>query len=317
MFLLFRRLYRAARFITKTRNLRLLLLLSNYKGLKCSDFEVLPCEKIYLKGTKIDLVPPSRHFLLEGYLLYSDLVKSGKAEFLIDQDGELIMHFGSISLFLRSWQELFIAHEIFYQGCYNILIQEPFYFLDIGFNVGIASIFFGAKSNCLAIQAFEPFPATYQRGCQNLNLNSWLKNKVQLHNYGLSFSDNAFRVEYCEELKGSIGVFGISPFAKNSTAPNRAPSVVIYVKEAAKEVRLFLQNKPHAKVVCKIDCEGSEYEILPRLASEGILDSIDIFMIEWHEKGPESLEVLLEKNGFCILSLAPYANNHGMIYAWK
>ena len=39
--------------------------------------------------------------------------------------------------------------------------------------------------------------------------------------------------------------------------------------------------------------------------------------VEWHEKGPGPLEALLRTNGFGLLSFAPNAPNHGMIYAWR
>jgi ABC-type hemin transport system substrate-binding protein len=53
------------------------------------------------------------------------------------------------------------------------------------------------------------------------------------------------------------------------------------------------------------------------LAKEHLLNRIDIFVIEWHEKGPSDIVSMLKAAGFTVLSLDGNAVNHGMIYAWK
>jgi hypothetical protein len=67
--------------------------------------------------------------------------------------------------------------------------------------------------------------------------------------------------------------------------------------------------------MAKIDCEGSEYEILDALDQANLLNKFKIVIMEWHEKGPEKLETYLRKNNFTIFSRRPKSKAIGMIYA--
>jgi FkbM family methyltransferase len=317
MITLCKRIYRIYFLLKKTRSPRLLLLLSKFRELDFYRIEVSSEAKVMIKGTNVDLSPSSRHFLLEGFSLLVYLLDCCKAELTQDKDGRVLMRVKQVSFYLKSWQELFIAHEIFVCGCYNVFLEEPFYLIDIGFNVGLASLFFASQDNCLGIQAFEPFPQTIKHGSMNIGLNPSLKKKISLHKYGLAGADRKLILEYCPELKGSIGLGGISPFAKPKGFAEKVSRVEIQVKDAAKELKKRLHDKTSEKIICKMDCEGSEYEILPRLDSENCLKFVDVYLVEWHLDGPKHLEEIFIKNGFNCLSLNPVSDTHGMLYAFK
>jgi hypothetical protein len=74
---------------------------------------------------------------------------------------------------------------------------------------------------------------------------------------------------------------------------------------------------PDIDIVAKIDCEGSEYEILDSLAATGQLGQIKIIMMEWHNKGPDALVKHLQDFGFIIFSRMPRSKNVGTLYAIK
>ena len=311
------RIYRFFRGLRITRHFQALLLLSKYRGINYSDVEVGGRGAVYIKGTTIDLSQPDRHFILQGFSLATDLLKYCNATLISDRNNDVILHVHDVSVFLRTWQELFIAHEVFYNQCYNIICNKPFHLIDIGFNVGMSSLFFASQGNCLSIEAYEPFPATLKFGLQNLDLNPKLKNKISLNNYGVAATDRTIVVDYCEELKGSIGIYGVASYANDSNHPSPRTSVSINIKSASSVFKRISSLKSSCKILCKLDCEGSEYEIVRSLAENGDLTLVDIFMIEWHERGPSEICKLLEAAGFLLLSLHGHALNHGMIYAWK
>jgi FkbM family methyltransferase len=311
------RLYRFLCGLRITRNLRALLLLSRYRTLIYSSVEISENGSVYIKGTTVDLNHPKRHFILQGFTLASDLVTCCKATLRTDHNADVILDVSGISVFLKNWQELFIAHEVFYNGCYNIVCRKPFHLIDVGFNVGMSSLFFASQRNCLSIDAYEPFPKTLESGLKNLDLNTEFKKKISLHNYGVASSDRDLVVDYCEELKGSIGINGVASYAKGSKRFLPMTSVLIHLKDATSEFRRLSSLKASGEIVCKLDCEGSEYEIIRSLAADGALSLVDIFMIEWHEKGPTEISDFLEAAGFLVLSVNAHSLSHGMIYAWK
>ena len=319
MFLVFRRLLRCFRYARLSAHIRLLLHLSRFGGLSKENIEVGLNGDVYIRGTKVDVNAnyPSRHFLLEGIGLCTDLIQRSDSSLSINCSNEIVLHVRGVFLVLSNWQELYIAHEVFYHGCYNIHSTKPFILLDVGYNVGMASLFFASHQNCLAVEGYEPFPATYNAGLRNLSLNQHLKEKINLNNFGLSADDKTLTIDYCEELKGSVGIHGVSRFAANSFSPLKTSRVSIHVKCAALEFQRFANSTKDFNLICKLDCEGSEYEIIASLAKEHLLNLMDIFVIEWHEKGPSDIVFMLKTAGFTVLSLDGNAVNHGMIYAWK
>ena len=76
-------------------------------------------------------------------------------------------------------------------------------------------------------------------------------------------------------------------------------------------------------VVVKLDCEGSEFPIIKRLAECSLIAQIDAFMIEWHKVwSPDvtlkDLTEPLRANGFVIFDHTVEADLFaGMLYAVK
>jgi len=57
-------------------------------------------------------------------------------------------------------------------------------------------------------------------------------------------------------------------------------------------------EKHHEKIMLKIDCEGSERQILPDLAAAGLLDRASVLIMEYHDNIVEPLVELLKQHHF-------------------
>jgi hypothetical protein len=70
-------------------------------------------------------------------------------------------------------------------------------------------------------------------------------------------------------------------------------------------------------VVCKMDCEGAEYEIIDSLYNAQQLSLADVYFIEWHYKSPEHIVSNLINTNYNVINTTFKALNSGMIYAIK
>jgi FkbM family methyltransferase len=308
------RLYRAAQYLKLTRSPAALRVLSKWPKLTLSALEATDGGKILLRGTDVETLPKDRQFLLAGSGLVKKLVDEANASFRAHPDG-VLLEMSGVKLLLQHWEELFIAEEVFAQGVYNLRTEEPFVLIDVGMNVATTSLFFASKENCHAIHAFELFPKTVEKAQKNLALNPELATKIRIVPKGLASRSSRAELDYVEEWKGSVGALGLPEYADSKDARIQKASVeFISCEEAISEI---LRQHPNQNIVCKVDCEGAEYEILETLAASGLLPRISVLMIEWHRKGAAPIETILQKNDYRTLSFSPKAPTHGMIYAWR
>ena len=214
------------------------------------------------------------------------------------------------NLFLTSFSKNIYttAKSVLLNNEYNFSITEPYIMIDIGFNIGITSLYFAKDENIKKIYGFEPFFPTYKNAEENLKLNPELAKKIQLHNYGLAAEE---KIENIYFNKDHIGQMSTVKDRFNGKT-NSVEQVVI--KNAAVELEKIIKNHCE-KIFLKIDCEGAEYEILPLLDKEGLLKNIDVIIMEWHFQPPEELLNILKKNGFFAFCNHETHNEVGMIRA--
>lgn len=252
------------------------------------------------------------HFCRRGLPLIQNLITKANAFFSISED-RLQIEVNGLKYYINSWEELLILDEVFCQGVYNVEIPDQFIAIDVGMNVGIASLFFASKDNCVEIRSFEPFETTIEKALENFAINN-VSQKIQVHNYGLGFPAREIEVNYSEEYKGSVGINGIATYIEDDLLLQKSKLIIT---DAYSEFCKIIQNKGSNKIIAKIDCEGAEYEIIECLDSSNLLGCIDVYIIEWHYKGAKILKDIFLRNNFRVFESKGSSVHIGVIYCYK
>lgn len=221
--------------------------------------------------------------------------------------------FQDLKFYIETSEEFFILKEVFVEKEYNLLSNENFVVFDIGMNIGISSLFFGLQQNITQIYSFEPVVPTYNQALYNLELNPTISNKIEAFNFGLGGFTRTEKVLFNAQSKGNCGIRLESSLVIDKENSNE---IEIYIKNVSEVLPELISKHSKQKIVLKIDCEGAEYEILQKLSNDKVLNTIDVLLIEWHDKGATIIEELLVANGFFVVSRF-LTSITGMIYAFK
>jgi len=166
-------------------------------------------------------------------------------------------------------------------GLENIDIKETDTVIDVGANIGIFSIYVKKKFNCKVI-SFEPVPDIFELFKKNIELNGLSLSDFQIHNKAItSEAGNVIKIGTPYDNSG-----GSSKFYKTNWKINEC-------------ITETLDN--YLNIRCKylkIDCEGSEYEIIPSIIDK--INNIENIGIEYHKidnspNNPVELHKLLKE----------------------
>ena len=274
-----------------------------------SDLDVLRITDLGLDLT------PENAFFVKGIGYARSLQEEAEARF--ENVGDLIViRIKDLSFELRTFEELFILHEVFVEGVYNVKLPHSAVVVDIGANVGFSSVLFAHDPSVLRVFSFEPVTVTYQHALRNFSLNEKYSGKIEAHNYGLSDKTESIEIDFSDEVKGSIGIRGLAH--RDDIDRTRIRKEKLSLVEAGPALRKILDRYKSIPVLLKIDCEGSEYRIVENLKQHGMLEEVDGIMMEWHDAARLlELETNLTSAGFTVFSLSPNSVTVGMIYAYK
>ena len=297
------------------------------KVLKSSDMVDKKIELINRDKEKI-INTENEYFLKEADLL---IYKKVKFNFVLDRlellvsnkkklsgsykivNDELYFYFDNKVLLISNVSDIFIINEIFVERCYNFKLpfNESVVIIDIGMNVGLASLFFAEKSQVNKVYAFEPFLPTYELAFKNFELNPNLSKKIKAYNFGLGKKDERISVNYNSEKPGINTTLNKSPWFENDIYEEiEIKSAIEVILEIIKEV------ETSSSIALKIDCEGAEYAIFESLFSQRLPEQIKMIILEWHFQGSDKLEEPLLMNGFKIFSTS-LGKDSGLIYATR
>lgn len=239
---------------------------------------------------------------------FRDLHQNGAAIKLADE--RLIVSLG-VSFYANDVDDIILVGELFLKQVYNFVAEGEWCAIDIGMNIGLASLLLAAKPFVKEVHAFEPFTATFERARANLSLNPDIAHKISVYNVGLEDKD--------EDRTVLIGDDRPSGSFTTTGWPAGAPHVIC-IRDAATTLRPIIEAAKALgrNVIVKVDCEGSEFPIFATLDTHGLLDDISALMVEWHRldwrKTQQDLMAPLLRRGFLVFDLSPRTGN-GFFYA--
>ncbi len=209
--------------------------------------------------------------------------------------------------------ELMIVEEVFGEAMYDFYDKHKKIVIDIGMNIGSASLMFASKDDVEAVYSFEIDKFTFERAQQNIKLNDEaIQNKLHIYNVGLGKEDTLERYYFHKTETGKSA--GMKKCINEECYSQ--DTVEIEVRKASSALKDIISNY-NGKIVMKIDCEGAEYEIFEELKASGLLKKIDVILGEWHDgRKAELLNLLQEDNEFfCIVQ--SQRRCLGLFYAFR
>lgn len=235
-----------------------------------------------------------------------------RAGMRLESHGEdLIASLPGMRLRIQTSEELFILHELFIEGRYNFVIQEPTLLIDIGANVAATALYL-SRNPLVRVIGFEAFPPNGSAARYNLNLNPDHADRITIHDVALGAADGVHSWEYSDAQRGSSGAFRMPHLASATRF------VEVRMVNAAATLGEAVAASGCNRVIAKIDCEGGEFDIIDCLAEHRMLGSFTAFAIEWHRRAgrnPHSLGETLAANGFTVFTTGNDCDETGMLYA--
>lgn len=233
-------------------------------------YDVFKCYKSL--STKLEKYAiSSSQILVDYYEMLQLLPVTNPLSIINVQGGTWKVCYGDINILLASWGDVETFTEIFIYKDYNLSICQKSILLDIGMNIGLATLFFVQNPNIEKIYGFEPFPEIYKLAVNNFRANEKYKDKIIAYPYGLS-NENANRyVHLFESNRGQSVLF-----------QDLENGISIQLKKAGSELQRIASENPGRNLILKLDCEGSEYQIIADIDQQNIWPSIDAIIMEWH-----------------------------------
>ena len=260
-----------------------------------------------IRIAQLDQFGFSMHFLIE--LLANPLFKvteTTNTYFMVEVEG-LVFKVASLS-------NMAVLYEIFIEKIYAIdAPHSNLVVIDIGMNVGVASLYFAMQPYVKKVYGYEPFPATFEEASLNVAANPKFANKLKLMNEGVSNVNEKRSITLFES-----GLLSASTIEQKNEYGKKIGQVIEVKLVTIKEVfELVLAENPNAKILLKLDCEGEEYAIFDMLKETTYLNNVVVAIVEWHEKGYSAIEKVLIDNEFKLKHEHHVSENSGMIYALK
>lgn len=179
-------------------------------------------------------------------------------------------------LTLRDYSsDIFILKEIFLDDCYAlpaIVNPKKGVILDVGANIGLASLYLSINFPETIIYAFEPFDENYQLLEKNV-----LFDGSKIKPVKMALSDHSGKSFFVPSSESSN--FGGGRVLDTGSIPIDCITLAEFCE---------MQHIDRINIM-KIDCEGSEYAILYSL-DKSLLNKIDVIIGEFH--GDNALKLL-------------------------
>jgi len=162
-----------------------------------------------------------------------------------------------------------VHHELM-SGAYDInglTFNKDDIIIDIGANIGLVSIYLAKKFPHTQIYAFEPFTENYQ----NLQNNTKKIKNIKTFNLAVTKDGRIFDMICCLTDNSGGGTGHLSNMGLPGHQTCSIPSITLD--------QIFKQNNIEKCKYLKIDCEGTEHEILLNTTS---LNKVEYLAGEFH-----------------------------------
>lgn len=240
-------------------------------------------------------------------------------------DGNLLMTIGNISVKVQSEDEFNNTFEVLVNQVYNYYINnnKRDIVLDVGMNIGDATLYFLNKAHVEKVYGFEPFKKTFESAQKNLDIYLNDINRLEIFKYGISNENNKRLINFnasmtCGQstLKDVRDKAYLSYIDWGLVEQKDEKLEEIEVRKATEVFEPIIKKYPDYNIVLKMDCEGEEYGILEELLESGILAKLSFIMLEWHYKGKNSILKCLKQAGFSWWC-NDKGKDMGLVYAYK
>jgi hypothetical protein len=170
------------------KSIKLAFLLSYYKvDIKNADLISKDGSSIVFNknGNKISINQLSNFKFNIDYVF--TILNSDFAKVTYSNSEYILLTLNNINFKVTSLSNLAVLYEIFVQNIYNVNPSiNNIIVVDIGMNVGAATLYFANQSFTEKVYGFEPFPETYNEAFSNVKLNESILDKIVLFNKGVS-----------------------------------------------------------------------------------------------------------------------------------
>ena len=177
----------------------------------------------------------------------------------------------------------FITREINgyeYNSLFNLDFKEGDVVIDIGANIGMISILLAKKFPFIKIYAFEPLKTNYNNLLKNIELNKIKEGIIYPHNKAVTKDES--------NIIMNVNLLNPGGSYIQSMASNDYNNFEYYNEEVNIESitleKILKDNDIKNIKLLKIDCEGSEYDILYNTNNK-ILSNIENLYGEFHLMG--------------------------------
>lgn len=248
--------------------------------------------------------------LLERYSSLLSLKARFGESFLVERaESSLLVSVEEIVFNVCNAVDFFILDEVFVQRVYDFRYSSSCVVIDIGMNVGIASLFFARNNNVVQVHGFEPAKDTLSLAKHNFGLNPELAAKIESYPYGLcSGSSRNESFIYNTKNPGSFGLVG-----QNKFKAQNHDTIEVRLESAHEALATICEGvSENDLLVVKIDCEGCEYEVIPELMR--LKRQPELIMAEWHLGRGEDLVATLQENDYVVI-FNQTERTAGIIYA--
>ena len=273
------------------------------------DFDVLYICTDYINGNRIYMRLKDTGIDMKKvqFLNRIDTLENGW-DYEIQDDKSIISKIGNVRVRERFLTDFDIVTEIFVMNTYKFHIPaEEIVVIDMGMNIGVASLYFANMDKVVYVYGFEPFPDTYQQAVENFALNDdSIKNKILPYNIAVTDKEEVKTITVSAEQTGWRNIF---------CNDNEKRKVEIQCKPAEDIVSRIIRENLGRKIVMKIDVEGSEFIIFENLGKTDLLKSVDAILMEYHGKQKVITDILAQHD--FKYTVFGETTGIGMLYAFK